>query len=119
MSNTGKPKKPVKPVAPKAGKPKLNTSTAGNKPKAPSKPKDEAIEVTAKEVEVVDMSGDKPSLSLKDIINSDENIRKVVDELQAQAQTVNRDTIKAKLLDFNEMGKLSTEEYQKAKALLE
>lgn len=119
---------------PKVNKPKShsldNTSTLGHKPKSPkakspkapktpSKPKDEAIEVTAKEVEVVDMSGDKPSLSLKDIINQDENIRKVVDELQAQAQTVNRDTIKAKLLDFNEMGKLSTEEYQKAKALLE
>lgn len=112
----------VKPVKPSAPKPK--SAPAGNKPKkaAPSKPvkpKAEAIEVEAKEVEVHDLSGDTPSMSLKDIINSNENIRKVVDELQAQAQTVNRDTIKAKLLDFNEMGKLSMEDYQTAKELLE
>jgi len=115
---------------PKVAKPKPNgqTSTMGNKPKAPkkatpkkapSKPKmdDEAIEVEHKVVE--DMSGDKPSMSLKEIIDSDKNIRLAVDEIQAQNGTPNRDNIKAKLLDLVEMGQVNSEDYKKAKELLE
>ena len=85
--------------------------------KAPKKPKVDAIEVEA--VEVHDLSGDKPSMSLKEIIDSDKNIRLAVDELQAQNVTPNRDNIKAKLLDLNEMGKVTLDEYKKAKELLE
>lgn len=105
---------------PKTGK---ATSTLGNKPKAPKAPKppvdEEAIEVEAKEVEVHDMSGDKPSMSLKEIIDSNPKIRMAVDEIQAQGGTPNRDNIKAKLLDLNEMGKVTIEEYKECKALLE
>lgn len=106
-------------------KPKTNgkTSNLGHKPKKaapkkPSKPKvdDEAIEVEATEVH--DMS-DGSSMSLKDIIDSDKNIRLAVDELQAQGTTVNRDNIKAKLLDLVEMGQVTSENYKKAKELLE
>lgn len=92
------------------------------KKKGPSKaPKpqveDEAIEVEHKVVE--DMSGDKPSMSLKEIIDSDKNIRLAVDEIQAQNGTPNRDNIKAKLLDLVEMGQVNSEDYKKAKELLE
>ena len=115
---------------PKPAKPKTNgkTSTMGNKPKAPKKkapskktpkPKidDEAIEVEP--VEVHDMSNDKQKKSLKDIIDSDKNIRLAVDELQAQERTVNRDSIKEKLLDLVEMGTVKTADYDKAVTLLE
>lgn len=116
---------------PKPAKPKItgNTSNMGNKPKktapkkAPSKktpkPKldDEAIEVES--VEVHDMSNDKQKKSLKDIIDSDNNIRLAVDELQAQERTVNRDSIKEKLLDLLEMGTVKTEDYDKAVKFLE
>ena len=65
------------------------------------------------------MSGDKPSMSLKEISDSDKNIRLAVDEIQAQNGTLNRDNIKAKLLDFVEMGQITSENYKKAKELLE
>lgn len=107
-------------VKPKT-KPKTagKTSTMGHKPKSskpkpPVKPKfdDEAIEVQHMEIE-------KPSVTLKEAIDQNKHIREVVDELQGQGATVNRDTIKAKLLDFNDMGKISIEDYKKAKELLE
>lgn len=123
LSGTGA--KPNKPVKPKASKPKVpNSSNLGNKaktpkaPKAPSKPKedDDAVEVN---YEVHDMSSEKQSMSLKDIINSNTNIRAAVDELQAQGTTANRDNIKDKLLDLLDMGKITSDDYKKAKELLE
>lgn len=123
ISGESKPSKPEpsKP-APKPNKPKVpNTSNMGNKPKAPkapSKPKldDEAIEVTPKEVKDTPKTS---GMSLKEIIDSNPIIRLAVDELQASGSTPNRDTIKAKLLDLNEMGKVTTDEYKECKALLE
>ena len=108
---------------PTPAKPKMNkaTSTMGNKPKtaAPKKPQKPKGDDEAIEVEVVDMSSDKPSMSLKEIIDSNDNIRLAVDELQAQGTTPNRDNIKAKLLDLVEMGNVKSEDYKKAKELLE
>ena len=124
MNNiNGESNKPSKP-APKPNKPKSkvpNTSNMGNKPKtpkAPSKPKldDEAIEVTPKEVKDIPKTSTK---NLKEIIDSNPIIKMAVDELQASGSTPNRDTIKAKLLDLNEMGKVTTDEYKECKALLE
>ena len=115
MSANGKPKKPVKPKGPK---PMKHTSNLGHKPKAPKpqKPKvEDAIEVEATEV----ISGEKPSMSLKELIDSNTNIRTAVNELQAQNIPPNRDNIKAKLLDLNEMGKISISEYKECKELLE
>ena len=117
--------KPVKPSVPKPNKPKVpNNSTLGNKPKVPkkktpSKPKmdDEAIEVEATEVH--DMSEDTPSKTLKELIDENKIIRLVVDELQANDETVNRDRIKDKLLDLMELGKISADEYKEVKTLLE
>lgn len=120
LEGGSKPKKPIKPTAP--SKPKLNKSNLGNKPKtptkAPSKPKvdNEAIEVEATEVH--DMS-DKSSMSLKEIIKANPAINSAVDELKAQGVTPSRDAIKDKLLDLNEMGKVTIEEYKTAKELLE
>ena len=109
-------------------KPPISNSNFGNKPPKPksskSAPKpekpsidDEAIEVDHTVVE--DMSGEKPSKNLKEIIDSDKNIRLAVDELQAQERTVNRDSIKEKLLDLLEMGTVKTADYDKAAELLE
>ena len=118
----GKPNRPVKPKKPTASKPLKHNSTMGNKPKtqkAPVKPKhdDEAIEVEATEVVTENKPG--ANMSLKDMIDSNKNIRLAVDELQATEATVNRATIQDKLLDFMDMGKITTDEYKEAKALLE
>lgn len=124
INNDDQPKQPApKPPKPTPKPTKGKTSNLGHKPKAPPKapPKpdidDEAIEVEP--IEVHDMSSDKPAMSLKEIIDSNPNIRAAVDELQAQGTTPNRDNIKAKLLDFNEMGKITTDEYKQCKELLE
>lgn len=113
-----KPKKPVKPVAPKPTKPQSkvpNTSTMGNKPTpSPSKPKpevEEAIEVTATEV--------KEPKSFKEICDSNPALTLVVQELQATGRTINSGTVGDKLIDFWDIGKVTDEEYQEAKQLLE
>lgn len=115
-----KPK--AKPKKPKSGKPLKHNSTLGNKPKAPKapvKPKhdDEAIEVEATEVVTENKPG--ANMSLKDMIDNNKMIRLAVDELQATDVPVNRATIQDKLLDFMDMGKITTDEYKEAKALLE
>lgn len=101
-----KPSKPVKPS--KGPKPKM-------KPKAPSpsKPKleEEVIEVKAEPVET--------KTTLKDIIDSNTSIRFAVDEIQANEGTVDRVHIQDKLLDLVDMGKITTDDYKKAKTLLE
>ena len=122
-----KPSKPVKPVKPTSSKPKpskpqsKNSSNLGYKPKAPSapsKPKldDEAIEVEATPVQPKEVPK-KPTL--KEVIDSNSAIRLAVDELQATDSTVNRNTISDKLLDLWDMGKISKEECQDARKLLE
>lgn len=121
--NTDEPK-PSKPTsAPKPGRPSMNSSTMGNKapaPKAPKPPKDDgAIEVTATEVVSEDLSGDKPSMSFKDLCDSNKCLNMVVKELQANEETVNRARIQDKLLDLLDMGKITSEEYTEAKNLLE
>ena len=104
------------------------TATMGNKSKAPKKsaPKvkapekqkyNDAIEVEATEVH--DLSGDKPGRPLKELIDENSFIKLAVDELQSNGETVNRDRIKDKLLDLMEYGKLSEDDYLKAKELLE
>lgn len=108
LTGMGKPVKPVKPTKPKARKPKAPT-----KPKAQSKD-DEAIEV---EAEVI--SGDKPSMSFKDMCDSNKSLSLAVKELQANEETVNRNRIRDKLLDLLDMGKITTDEYKEAKALVE
>ena len=116
---TSKPVKPVKPVKPKGP----NTSTRGVKPKAPKtkspKPKldDEAIEVEATEVQ--DMRTDKPSKPLKELIDENTAIKSAVNELQANDETVNRDRILDKLLDLMDAGNINSDDYKKAKELLE
>lgn len=116
-----KPRSKPKPKTPKPLKgatSQLGHKSKAKEPKPPSKQKvNEAIEVEAKDVEIV--SGDKPSMNIKELIDSNENIKLAVDELQAQNSSVNRDTIKAKLLDLMEMGKVLEADYVQAKALLE
>lgn len=119
-----KPSKPVKPVKPTSSKPKpskpvTNNANLGNKPKASApKPKldDEAIEVKAQPVQPKEVPK-KPTL--KEVIDSNSAIRLAVDELQATDSTVNRNTINDKLLDLWDMGKISKEECQDARKLLE
>ena len=118
METGTKPVKPVKPVKPKTtGK----TSTMGNKPKTPKaqvKPKiEDAIEVEATPVE--DLSEGKPAMSFKDLCDSNKHLTMCVKELQATDMVVNKDTIRSKLIDLLELGKLKTSEYETAKALLE
>lgn len=100
MSATGKPKKPVKP------KPQ--------KPQAQSK-SDEAIDVNATEV----VAGDKPSMSFKDMCDTNKSLSLAVKELQANEETVNRDRLRDKLLDLMDLGKITADEYKEAKELLE
>ena len=100
---TGKKPKPVKPKAPKK-----------DTQKAPVK--HEAIEVDAT---VEDMSNGKPSMSLKEVCNSNKHLQMCVKELQANGEIITKERIHDKLMDLWDMGKFSTEDYKKAKALLE
>ena len=105
--------KPMKPSAPKPSKPKMNGVKT---PKAP-KPKPEVEE--AIEVEVVKPESNPKPATLKEIIDSNKSIRLAVDELQANETTVNKGTIRDKLMDLWDMGKVTDEQYEEAKALLE
>ena len=106
-----KPKKVS--VKPKTAKPKAAKPKTATKPKATPKPKkdDEAIEVQV-------VSGDSPSKSLKQLIDEDEHIKKVVDELVEEHQTVNRFAIEERLLKWLEAGAIKEEDYKKAKEVM-
>lgn len=104
------PKKTVKKSAKKTVPKKK-----GVKPKPVEK--DEPITVEAEVVE--DMSSDKPSKSIKDLMEEDANIKKAVDELREENRTVNRDSVKDRLLTFMQGGAVTEEEYKKARELLE
>lgn len=101
--------KPKAPVKPKSAKPKPN------KPVAPSKPVDEAIEVEATEVKE---SNEEPK-SFKEICDSNKALTLAVQELQANEQNINHNTVHDKLLDLWDMGKINKEELNEAKELLE
>lgn len=104
-----KPKKVS--VKPKTAKPKTKPKAAA-KPKTTPKPKDdEAIEVQV-------VSGDSPSKSLKQLIDEDENIKKLVGELIEEHQTVNRFAIEERLLKWLEAGAIKEEDYKKAKEVM-
>ena len=94
-----KPKKAAKPKAPK---------------KEPDKPKldDEAIEV-----EVV--APDKPSKSLKDMMEEDKNIKRAIQELQEENRIVNRAALTDRLLNMLESGAISQDDYNKAKKVMD
>ena len=107
--------KPVKPVKPKANKPKPKKTVSPKTPVTPKENNAEVIEVEATEVK----KSDKDGLTLKEIIDSNSAVRMAVDEIQAQGSSANRDRIKDKLLDLLDMGKIDSDEYKKAKTLLE
>ena len=94
----------VKPSKPKTPKPPRKSAP---KPPRPSKD-DEAIEA-----EIV------KEPSFKEICDSNPALTLVVKEIQANGNIVNHDTVTDKLLDFWDMGKVTEEEYQEAKKLLE
>ena len=99
-------------------KAKSSKKTTVSKKKAvkPKKPvKEETITV---EAEVIDMS-DKPAKSIKDLMDEDKNIKKAVDELREENRTVNRDSVKDRLLTLMQSGAVTEEDYKKAKELLE
>lgn len=127
-SNSSAPKpKPSKPQS-------KNSSNLGYKPKAPApKPKldDEAIEVEVtevqKETEVKEPQEEpkgKPkeepkAMSFKEICDSNTALTLAVQELQANEQNINHNTVHDKLLDLWDMGKINKEELNEAKQLLE
>lgn len=83
------------------------------KPKSPVKPT--TIEVKA---EVEDLTGDKPSMSFKEMCDNNKTLSMAVKELQANEETVNRARLQDKLLDLMDNGKISSDEYREAKELL-
>ena len=84
----------------------------GNKPKTP-KPKPNENEVIEAEI----VKNDTPSF--KEICDSNPALTLVVQELQATGRTINSGTVGDKLIDFWDIGKVTDEEYQEAKKLLE
>ena len=68
------------------------------------------------EVEVI--GGDKPSKSIKDLIDENETIKKVVDELNEENRAINRALIQDRLTNLLEHGVVTEEEYKEAKELL-
>jgi hypothetical protein len=109
-----KPKKVS--VKPKTAKPKT-------KPKAAAKPKTTKPKVTKPQkddeaIEVQVVNKDSPSKSLKQLIEEDGNIKRVVDELVEEHQTVNRAAIEERLLKWLEAGAIKEDEYKKAKKVM-
>ena len=115
-----KPKKvSVKPKKPAAkSKQKLDSAKEMNieqiKPNHPRKSK--KVDDGAIEVEVI--GGDKPSKSIKDLIDENKTIKKVVDELNEENRAINRDLIQDRLTNLLEHGVVTEEEYKEAKELL-
>lgn len=127
-SNPNKPPAP-KPSAPKPSKSQSkNSSNLGYKPKAPApKPKldDEAIEVEATEVQkepevkAPEEPKAKEPMSFKEICDSNNALTMAVKELQATGSNINHAYVQDKLLDLWDIGKISKEELDEAKQLLE
>ena len=125
-----KPNKPVKPSAPKPSKPKTKgqTSTMGMKPKMPPT-KEEVRQKAVREgivveAEIVETPKGKkevliPKKSFKEICDSNPALTLAVQELQAIEANINHNTVLDKLIDLWDMGNVSDEDYQTAKALLE
>lgn len=106
--------KPKSPMKPKSAKPKPAKPVA---PKAPSKPKvKEAIEVEATEVKEPE---EPKAMSFKEICDSNPALTMAVQQLQANESNINHNTVWDKLMDLLDMGKITEEEYQEAKKLLE
>ena len=120
MENMGVIEKPKKvSVKPKAApkpktKTKVKSSNLGTPKKQKSAPKkdDEAIEVQI-------VAGDSPSKSLKQMMDENKTINRVVKELQEENRTVNRAAIESRLLNLLEHGAIKEEEYKTAKKVLE
>ena len=104
-------------ATPKKSVKKSTKKTVPKKKGVKPKQVDEPITVEAEVVE--DMSSDKPSKSIKDLMDEDNNIKKAVDELREENRTVNRDSVKDRLLTFMQGGAVTEEEYKKARELLE
>ena len=119
-SVSAKPKTTEEPV----GKTKAKTA-AKSKPKTTPKPKTTAKpkakpKDAAIEVEVVEeVSSKKPSMSVKEMMEKDKNIKRAVNELRDENRTVNLDSIKSRLLNYVQYGSVPEKEYLKAKELLE
>jgi len=120
MAEMGVIEKPKKvSVKPKSA-PKPKTKTKGKssnlgvpkKPKSTPKKDDEAIEVQI-------VAGDSPSKSLKQMMDEDKIINRVVRELQEENRTVNRAAIEDRLVNLLEHGAIKEEEYKTAKKVLE
>ena len=84
------------------------------KPNHPRKSK--KVDDGAIEVEVI--GGDKPSKSIKDLMEENKTIKKVVDELNEENRAINRNLIQDRLTNLLEHGVVTEEEYKEAKALL-
>ncbi|WP_296885099.1 hypothetical protein [uncultured Methanobrevibacter sp.] len=106
MSSIGEPKAPPR----SAPKPKA---------KAPApKPKEETIEAKAEvvEAEVVteETKPKKKSMTIKELMDNNQHIKKAVHALQDQEINVSRATISEKLMDLWDMGKISKADYDVA-----
>ena len=53
------------------------------------------------------------------MMDEDKNIKKAVDELREENRTVNRDSVKDRLLTLMQSGAVTEEDYKKAKELME
>ena len=107
-----KPKKvSVKPKT--AAKPKAKPSNLGKpkKEKSSKKKDDEAIEVQI-------VGSDSPSKSLKQLMDENNTIKKVVNELVKENAVVNRFAIDDRMLKMLEAGAITQEEYHTAKAVM-
>lgn len=87
------------------------------KPKKPKVTPKKDAEVV--EVEVVEMGGDTPSKSIKDMIDENAAIKRVVEELQEENRTVNRMAIEDRLLTLVQVGAIKETEYKEAKQVLQ
>ena len=86
--------------------------------KAKTKPKKAAVEKEAIEVEIVGESK-KKSNTLKDLIDSNNNIKMAVDEMQEKGVGVTRDKLKEYLENKSRTGGLTKEDFDECMKLME
>ena len=106
------PKKPaVKKKVKKTVKPKVA-------PKKPEPPKEEPPLKDDGAIEVEVVSDEKPSKSLKELMDEDKSIKRAIDELQEENRVVNRFAIEDRLLNLMQSGGITEDDYRAARKIL-
>ena len=111
------PKKQKVSVTPKKKKESKPKKTVKPKAKAKVKPKKPAKDDEAIEVEVVESK--KKSMTIKDLMDTNNTIKMAVREMQDKGLSVNRDKLREYLENKHQVGGITNEDYEEIQKLME